>query len=673
MRPTNPDPRHTLKEPPKGTLPPRPRSPLGSHPDSRPQKRPLESGHTQPEKRAKVDHADPRTPPVIQKPSNRKLEANDARPSPSKTPIPAQSTSSYTSPQPSKSARSRTRLLDTKGHSSMTPVSEKPGLPPLLSPLPADLEPPPWFDPPKKAEKTHAQTKIASQANEALDPDTIVVKQSYSKMHIPTSSPLAPFLDNSPPFVLPPLLSPDLPPIVEAELHRLQQKAATVSILHTTVEARHEKARQPGAPGVAQKRPKIGHPPKKNKEESSGGARKVKIVEKAPNKPSLIVKIPIKKADRGRVKDLLRLRPNQSHRFKALEAVRIGIEPPPRSLSTEDESESEEDASIEVLPLVSRATKGPAPTTGKKRSAENDRKNPPLKREKALENIDVAKAPTPHSVPFRSPAINPSSVRDFAPLATPKKGDSMKETMKSVAMRRVDSGDTNARTPQPTSTSTPASAERPRTTPKKPVDQQEMARCTTDEAKFYPLGTDLKRKSQAAVLKKGASDEEKKVGVMRGIEGLMAYMIAFYSRDRIEVLAGRPQKAEFWEQFFTVWSFVDGNARSFPELRTLVEQLGAVSRELLMKVYQNLPAESRNWDSVLTCLRHRDSLWVQCKRNEKLVLDMGIHGTLGPWSSLNDAVGFGVATLSYYAIAQNLEWEGDSHFSTTSAKQFMKR
>jgi hypothetical protein len=384
------------------------------------------------------------------------------------------------------------------------------------------------------------------------------------------------------------------------------------------------------------------------------------------------VKIPIKKADRGRVKDLLRLRPSQWKEFKRLEAKRLDAErPPTRAPPAEDDSESEEEIPI----AVSRATKAPAPTTSKKRPVDaSERKEPPPKRAKALEDIDVAKASTPLAAPFRSPALSgPSSIRDFALLATPKKGDSMKETMKSVAMRRVDSGDANARTPQPTRTNTPASAERPRTRPEKVVDQQELGRCKAEESKFYPLGTDLKRKSQAIVNKKGGiTDDEKKVGVMRGIEGLLAYMLAFYSRDRIEVLSGRPQKSESWEQFFNVWSFVEGNTRSFPELRTLLEQLGAVSREQLTKIYLNAPAETRNWETFTTSLKHRDSLWAQCKKNEKLISDLGIQGTLGPWSSVNDAVGFGVATLSYYAVAQNIHWEGDSHFSTTYAKQFMK-
>lgn len=671
------DSRHILKEPAKHALPPRPQSPPRSHLESRPQKRNFESGDTHPEKRAKLDHTDSRTPPITQKAPTRKPEAADTKPSPSKSQRPTQSTPSHASPVPKKSTPSRTKPLETKGHSSKSSVSEKPlNIPPLLSPLPADLETPPQPHPEsfKKSENSKA-SKISSQNSKAVGSDTIVVRQPHTKKDLPTSSLLSTSPDLSPPFVLPRLLSPDLPEIVEAELLRLQQKAATTSTTLNSVEARHEKARQPGAPGVAQKRPKIGHPPKKNHGESSGSWKKATIVEKEPEKRSLIVKIPIKKADRGRVRDLLKLRAGQWQEFKRLESKRLEAERSARAPPTQESSESEEDVPL----ATNRATKAPAPTTSKKslyisgtssNSHPPERTSPAAKRPKGTESIEVAKTSTSQAPPFRSPALNgPSSVKDFAHLATPKKGDAMK----SVAMRRVDSGDANARTPQPTSTSTPASAEKSRARPEKVIDQEQLSRARAEESKFYPLGTNLKRKSQAIVTKKDITADEKKVGVMRGIEGLMAYMLAFFFRDKIEVISGRPMKADSWEQFFNVWSFVDGNTRNYPELRTLLEQLGAVSREQLTKVYTNIPEESRSWESFITCIKHRDSLWAQCKKNEKLLSDLGIQGTLGPWSSVNDAVGFGVATLSYYALAQNIAWEGDSHFSMNFAKPFMKQ
>lgn len=665
----NKDPRATSRldiqsrSPMKHPLPPRPQSPQRNHQEPRSQKRSFESGDaSQPEKRSKADHTDSRTPPIPQKASNRKAEATSTKVSPSKVEKPAQSTPSHAPSQPTKSSTPRTKPVETKGHSSKSSTSEKPlNLPPLLSPLPADLETPPQpnFESLKRSEATrHPETP--SQNSQGSGADTIVVKQPHAKGDLTSSSPLSSAPNDSPPFVLPRLLSPDLPDIVEAELLRLQRKA--VASAASSVEARHEKARQPGALGVAQKRPKVGHPPKKSHGES-GSAKKTTPARKAPEKTRLIVKMPYKRADAKRIKDLLRLRANPWNEFKRLESKLLGSERAPAVVPSKDDSESEEDIPLTTI----RATKTPIPNQGKKRPVDSsDHNGPAPKRSKGLENIDVGKASTPLAPPFRSPALNGSGVKDSTLLATPKKGDAMK----SVAMRRVDSADANARTPQPTNT--PVSAEKPRVRLEKAIDQEQLSRARADESKFYPLGTTLKRKAQAIVTKKGVTEDEKKVGVMRGVESLMAYMIAFHSRDKIEIMCSRPLQADSWEQFFSVWSFVETNTKQYPELRTLIDQLGAVSREQLMKVYTNLPEESRKWDSFLACLKHRDSLWTQCKKHHQLLSDLGIEGTLGPWSTVSEAVGFGVATLSCYAVAQKMEWEGDSHFSTAFTKQFMQ-
>jgi hypothetical protein len=658
----------------KHGLPPRPQSPRHHLPEPKQQKRPLESGDiSHSEKRAKTGHSS-ESPTISSKSVPRKSGA-EPKSSPAK-PHTSDHTPSHASESSKKATPSSTRSLITKPHSSKGSTSEAPlHLPPLLSPLPADLEPPPQrsFASLKKSDASKAaQPKTPSQPSKEIASDTIVVRQPHSRRDLgssplstpPKSTPLQP----SAPFILPRLLSPDLPDIVEAELHRLQQKSATLN----SVEARHEKARLPGAPGVAQKRPKVGHPPKKTHAESSAPAKKHPPAT-PETKSVMIVKLSYKKKNAKRVQGLLRLPSRVSAEFKARE--RHANQGPSSSAAqpSKDDSESEDDVPL----ATNRAIKAPVATTSKKRPAESDRNESAPKRSKAtLESINVAKSSTPPASAFKSPALTgPSLVRESGLLATPKKNDTPKrgDAMKSVAMRKVDSSDGHARTPQPTSTSTPVSAEKPRARPEKVLDREQLDRARQQESKFYPLGTTLKRQMQATISKGDATDDEKQIIIMRGIEGLMAYMLAFHYRDQVEILSSRPQSPASWEQFFPIWNFVEQATKPQTELRALLEQLGAVAREQLVRIYMVQHEAPRALDVLLAALKQRDALWGFCKRSEPLLEKLGVKGSLGPASSVAEAVGFAVATLKRYAVAKGLPWDGDVGFSNAPAAQFVRQ
>jgi hypothetical protein len=438
---------------------------------------------------------------------------------------------------------------------------------------------------------------------------------------------------------------------VEAELLRLQQKSTVLN----TVEARHQEVRQPNAPGVAQKRPKVGHPPKKNQGESSNstkkGAETSHPIKKsaASGKLSLIVKMSYRRKFGTDITRLLRTRGTPWKEFKALEAKRLETERHPP-----EESESEED-----IPLHQRrGTKTPALPPSKKRPVEpSDRVEPGPKRTKVPARLDTQKSSsTPLAPAFKSPAPSVSKEKNL--LATPKKGDAMK----SVAMRRVDSGDGHARTPQALSSSAPASAEKPR------ISSEELSRARQEDAKFMSLGTTLKRKLQAMVQKEeSVSELERKSSVMRGVESLMAYMIAFNARERYN---RSPPNPEFWEQFFPILLFVTTHAKRYPELIALVDNLGAISREQLNRIYLEQPKESRDmtWEKLATSSKDRVRLWHRCKMGETYISNLGVQGALGPWSTVDEAVSFGVMTLKKYAISQKLQWEGDSHFADVHTK-----
>jgi hypothetical protein len=515
-----------------------------------------------------------------------------------------------------------------------------------------------------KNSDSYKTTPPKTPSKKALGSDTIIVKPPHLKSEHLTSS--------LPPFVLPRLLSPELPDIVEEELLRLQQKSSLNS-----VEARHEKARLPDAPGVARKTPKtprtgakVGHPPKKDRGESS----RLPTVHEKEVKRSLTVKIPYKKRQTRDIQRILLLTQKPRGQMEKLEAgERLAQE---RSTSAappqKNDSESEEDVPLSK----SRSTKTPvaAPLPSKKRPSDStDRSEPATKRSKLPENLDVAKTSTPVTPAFKSPALSgPTISAQKSLLATPKKGDAMKSV--SVAMRRVDSNDGLARTPQTTSTSTPASAEKPRPNGVETRPNPELDKQRADEAKFYPMGTTLKRKMDSIISPKNRDpkdvipDSERKVGLCIGVESLMAYMLAFHARDRIAQLRGSLSDPGCWEGLLKVQAFLEHATRHYVELHALVEQMGAVTREMLNRAYMEHLAAAK--EKVLERVgrdtrdnsRARDIAWAGVRRNEKVFERLGVEGGLGPWSSVQDVVTMAGSVLGAYSAREKVEWSPDALF-----------
>ena len=665
----------SIKEPMKHPLPPRPQSPPRSNTEHK--KRSLESGETHPEKRVKIGHIDSKTSSSSLKESSdrdtlRKLEAvSEKKLSPSKPQKP------FTGAAPAspllKMPPSTTKSTNNKAQPTKTSTSEKPlEIPPLLSPLPADLEPHFAFPAAKKTD-SDKNTPPKTPSAKDLGSDTIIVKQPHIKRNPATSSPLSdPPKSSPPPFVLPRLLSPDLPEIVEEELLRLQQKSAATL---NTVEARHEKARLPDTPGVARKTPKVktkgaivGHPPKKEKVVAESS--KLATVLERERKKNLIVKIPYKKRNSIHIQRILALTQKPRGQMEKLEAGERLV----RELSTsaappKDGSESEED-----VPLAkSRATKAPAPAinTSKKRPSDSA-DQPAPKRSKFPENVDVAKASTPVTSAFKSPALSVPPSAQKSLLATPKKGD----PMKSVTMRRVDSNDGLARTPQNPSNSTPASAEKPRPNGTDQRPNPELDRQLADEAKFYPMGTMLKRKMDSLISPKNRDskdplpDSERKAGLCIGVESLMAYMLAFHARDRIAYLRAQPPNCQSWDGWLKLQVFLLGSTRHYMELHALIEQVGAVAREILNRDFMEHLGSAKESTKIEKLVRDtrensraRDAAWMGVKRNEKVLRELGVKKEmLGPWSTCQEAVNLAESVLGAYSAKEGLEWSPDPQF-----------
>jgi hypothetical protein len=613
-------------------LPPRPQSPTRKNPDPKQQaepkqqKRPLESGDvSQAEKRTKIEHS--RTP---SNPSN-------SLPRKPETPTGKLLPNLHKPQHPSPQAKKET----PKPNHASKPSSEKPlDLPPLLSPLPADLDNSPGMksQPASGFLKKLESGKSSSQSTPSkfkVGSDTIVVKKPQ-----PESSPLSP-PPKSPLAPLPALLSPTLPQIIEDELVRLQQKSAEKAEKHaalSTAEARYEKSRQPDTPGVARKTvtAKVGHPPKKNQGESS---------KSKPEK--FIIKLKYKRRKADDIRRILGLKPRPDKTFLELEKERM------KSSSKAPDTEDEDD-----VPL-SKIAKPAAATVSKKRSSDSfdSRPSEPApKRAKGPEPIDVSKSQKTLDPPFKSPALTAPSQKSL--LSTPKKGDAMK----SAVMRRVDSSDSISRTPQ-ASTSTPASAEKPRINGSVPP-HPEHDRLNAEQKRFSDTALRLKRKMDEYLKTKGGNreaitDRERKLGVCCGVESLVCYMSAFSLQEKL--FPKRPQGSN-WVDGVRLWEFVDGQARAFPVLSALSAQVGALFREEVNRIYVEQLREKKEavYGDLLANSKGRERCWLAVYKGRGVLSELGVRETLGPWNASADAMPYALDVLERYARREKLGWKRDS-------------
>lgn len=632
-------------------LPPRPPSPARKNPDlkqqpeHKQQKRPLGSGDvSQPEKRTKIEQS--RIPSSSSNSLPRKPETPTG-----KLGLNLHNKPQHQSPQPKKETPNKPNPISK-------PSSEKPlDLPPLLSPLPADLDSSPALksQPTSGFSKKLESGKNSSQSTPSkfkVGPDTIVVKKPSQ----PESSPLSP-PPKSPLAPLPALLSPTLPQIIEDELVRLQQKSAEKAEKHaalSTPEVRYEKSRQPDTPGVARKTvtPKVGHPPKKNHGESS----------KSKDRPGrFIVRLKYKKRKGEDIRRILGLKPRPDRIFVQLEKERLG------STSKARDTEDEDD-----VPLSKITKPAAAPAVPKKRSNDSfdsrTSEPAPKRQNKGPDPIDVSKSHRSLDPPFKSPALTAPSQKSI--LSTPKKGETMKSA--SIAMRRVDSNDGLSRTPQ-TSTSTPASAEKPRINGSVPPNPEHDP-LRADEKRFAESALKLKRKMDEYLKTKGGNREaiterEKKLGVCVGLECLVTYMNCWAMQEKVARRQGTNDKV--WIDGVRLWEFVEREARVYPVLSVLSANIGGLMREECARIFARMVEERRHADGdkekdgeeavkgLVINQRGREKCWSNVGRGRGALQELGAREVLGPWSTAGEALTYVCDVLEKYSRREKIGWKRD--------------
>lgn len=408
-----------------------------------------------------------------------------------------------------------------------------------------------------------------------------------------------------------------------------------------TVEGRHVQARQPNALGVARKAPK---PAKKTVAEPS------KPQPTADNKETLIIKLKYKKRRANDIARILKLESRPTKEFLRLEKERLA------RLKLKDDSEDD----TLVVPAPSK-TIAAAPPARKRPSdtSESRPSEPTAKRVKASSNTIEVATSRPTSLPSgraKSPAPSVPSQRGL--LATPKKGDAMK----SVAMRKIDSSDGHARTPQAASTSTPASAEKPRVNgnvdPRSSADAENLkSSMNTLDAQALKLKRKMDEILQTKQQKTHELDDKTKIhGLCIALECMVMYMQSFAAKEK----QSKHRNASAWEGGIKLWGFVENMTRSYPTLNALAVQIGAVCKEELARAYMEGMQAIQSEASVKSIRNNelsKHALWKQAQITRVKIESLGMREVQGPWTTVAECATYTLAALEKYTSKDKIGWK----------------
>ncbi|KAI9840501.1 MAG: hypothetical protein M1837_001561 [Sclerophora amabilis] len=227
---------------------------------------------------------------------------------------------------------------------------------------------------------------------------------------------------------------------------------------------------------------------------------------------------------------------------------------------------------------MEKARSQPQPSAGEKRprAVEEQRgQDQSTKRQKAPEKSDVYKNPrTPVPAAIKSPVVSHQSSAEKSQIPTPSKD------IKAKAMRRVESSDVRATTPQGVGDSV---GQNNRSTSE--ARQNEMRDWRTENREKRELGRAIKLQAEKLLRcqTEGNPLEDKafKRGAALAVESILCYILAFMADDNSRRLMSQPGTVENWRSLIPLWNYVERKCQPIPHLHGLCLQLGAVVREVV--------------------------------------------------------------------------------------------
>lgn len=475
---------------------------------------------------------------------------------------------------------------------------------------------------------------------------------------------------------LPPLLSPTLPPEVKPRLPRLlsptlppevvaalpeyySRKAAAKEAKEAkdpptngekqkktidTVADRHEKSRQPNAPGIARKVVKNSKQRQENEvAESSSTAQK--------EQPSLTIKLRYKRKQRKDIERILRLRPDPD-RTTVVEPADTGSTRSKPVVEDSQHRDARRSSEEKVRPSERNgASKRPPPssssTAAQKRPRQAEPQQANNKRLKPSDHVAPAKPSTPQTPAFNPPAISAASSSQKGVSDTPRKNDSMR----GVALARVNSTSGIARTPQVIAGSSERSTNAPR-----------INSFLEYREKPHTISVSLKREmDRLHKIKEGGlghvSPNERKLGIVVGLECSLTYMAQF------ETAREARSAAQDWLDLLRLHQYIEHQVRDIPMLDIVSVQIKLVARHRYNSALASVGFKGVDLAVVAENITCQDQLWKELdqKMSNERVQAVEESFTKGrgfnPNGNFKQFIALSLAKLRRYAEREGIQWD----------------
>jgi len=384
------------------------------------------------------------------------------------------------------------------------------------------------------------------------------------------------------PIELPPLLSPTLPPLIEAELARFKKSPGDDSSQGESLDSESPL--------------------------SLGKPARARAGEDRDKRPSRIVVLKYKKRA-GRIVAAILALPSKSHK----EALKKD-----RSLSLE---------------------RTPPPVHAKKR---------PLPTDEQISESSSKRSKSTAEPPLTKPGGVPS---------TPHKSTA-------TAMSRVTSSNSQAHTPGDSTNLTPSVADRPLTSSDK-ADHASGAKAATlrqRHADFTQRGSDLKHSRDDLIRGRGAAPptaaDEKRIAALH-FEMILAYMVSFNALNQARTLDRKVADFKIWETLLPHFPELKHRIRRCRPLVALAVQMHAVCLEQITQAFMTLDPTSvtvvhPSWAKLE---KRRVPTWVEAAALLDDVPDGdGMKAIIGPWTPVDDAVGFALTIMRRWADREGVNW-----------------
>lgn len=292
-------------------------------------------------------------------------------------------------------------------------------------------------------------------------------------------------------------------------------------------------------------------------------------------KLSRIVKLRYGRANRKRVEALLKFSGKRKADGSVKQVTTQDLEFTNKKDCGPDRSASKPSENDHIRSACARGEKRPRAID------DHDKADHAAKRPKASTNSNVpekSRSPGPTGTP-KSPSRPGNSTTS---KSTPKKD------LKSAAMRRVESADSDVKTPSGLGTGTPGSIEKcAKPSSSTSFDNQNNKprdldwRAWREEfQKYAGLGRDLKHASsrQAQHNPPGANE---KLGAATAVEAIICFILAFVADNQQKALTRQTGDSSTWRSILPYWNAVKHLTSPYPQLHGLCLLLGAVSHDTI--------------------------------------------------------------------------------------------